>query len=78
VLGSVVLGLARRGGLMSEVTMSAADSSEGFRDDCCELLRCCEEFIMTAIRDGVRTRVGVAGAVAPAVAQADPSTGVPV
>ena len=72
VVDSVVLAFGGRG-VRSEVTRPPSESSEAWPDIGGESFGCEEELMMTAIRDGVRTRVGVAGIPEPAAAWGEPA-----
>jgi hypothetical protein len=61
VVEGAVLGPGPRGGFISEVMRPSSGSGEASLYVGCEVFCCEEEFRMTAIRDGVRSRDGVAG-----------------
>jgi hypothetical protein len=75
--GLGVLGAARRGWLISDVTFRASsESSEASLEIGCEAFCCEEELMTTAIRDGVRARVGVDGALGLKIGLGGPDDGV--
>ena len=79
VFGKGVVGPARRRGLMSDVTLRASiESSDPFLDAGSEFLRCEDELITTAMVEGLRTRVGVAGRLGLEIGLVGPDDGVQV
>lgn len=67
-MGRVVLSFGSRG-VRSEVTRPSNESSEAWPDVGGEVWCCEDELMTTAIRDPVRTRLGLACELGPAIAR---------